>query len=96
MKAILTSPIEGYNEDRNWIDGWGVGRLWGEEEEIPKGTIMEIIGHTMLFTPATQYHPGHYAPVVIVAYYNPSFWIDGDKVRRIAYLPSGMLKIIED
>ena len=95
MKAILTDTIQGYDSKENYIDGWGVGKLWGEEEEILAGTEMEILGHTMLFVPKTKWTPEHYEPVVIVAYNNPHWWIDGDKVKRIAYLNSDLLKIIE-
>ena len=86
MKAVLAETITGYDAEKNIIDGWGPGRLYGEDEEILAGTEMEIIGHTMLFIPKTQREPEHYEPVVIVAYNNRHWWIDGNKVKRIAYL----------
>lgn len=94
MKAVLVATIKGYDPKENYIDGWGAGILWGEEEEILAGTEMEIIGHTMLFVPKTQWTPEHYEPVVIVAYNNP-YWKDGNSVKRIAYLNSNLLKIID-
>ena len=96
MKAKLIETIKDYDEDKNYIVGWGAGRLWGAEEEIPKGTIMEIIGHTMLFVPKDQFHPEHYEPVVIVAYNNPSWWKKGDEFRCISYLPAGILKVLNE
>ena len=95
MKAKLVATITGYDPKENYIDGWGAGRLWEEEEEILAGTEMEIIGHTMLFIPKTQWTPEHYEPVVIVAYNNRHWWIDGNEVKRIAYLNSNLLKIID-
>ena len=95
MKAVLVDTITGFDSDNNNIEGWGAGRLCSEEEEILAGTEMEIIGHTMLFIPKTQWEPEHYEPVVIVAYNNPHMWIDGDKVKRIAYINSYLLKIID-
>lgn len=94
MKAVLVATIEGYVPKENYIDGWGAGMLYGEDEEILAGTEMEIIGHTMLFVPKTQWTPEHYEPVVIVAYNNP-WWTDGNEVKRIAYLNSNLLKIID-
>ena len=47
------ATIKGYDPKENYIDGWGAGMLYGEEEEILAGTEMEIIGHTMLFVPKT-------------------------------------------
>lgn len=98
MKAILIEDIKEYEADKNYIVGWGTGRLWGNGEEIPKGTVMEIIGHTMMLTPKNQWpnQTEHYEPVVIVAYNNPSCWKDGDKFRCIAYLPAGILQIINE
>ena len=95
MKAVLVETITGYDAEKNIIDGWGPGRLCGEDEEILAGTEMEIIGHTMLFIPKTQWKPEHYEPVVIVAYNNRHWWIDGNKVKRIAYLTSNLLRIID-
>lgn len=95
MKAILTETIKGYTAKENYIDGWGAGRLWAEDEEILAGTEMDILGHTMLFIPKTQWTPEHYEPVVIVSYYNPHYWTDGGEVKRIAYLLSDILKIVE-
>ena len=95
MKAKLVATITGYDPKENYIDGWGAGRLCEEEEEILAGTEMEIIGHTMLFIPKTQWRPEHYEPVVIVAYNNRHWWTDGNEVKRIAYLNSNLLKIID-
>ena len=95
MKAVLIETITGFDAEKNIIYGWGPGRLYGEDEEILAGTEMEIIGHTMLFIPKTQWKPEHYEPVVIVAYNNRHWWIDGNKVKRIAYLTSSLLKIID-
>ena len=80
--------IDGYDDSENFITGWGVGRLPSEDEIIPAGTEVEIIGHTMMFSPKNKWHGDKYEPVVIVAYNNPEQWNNGDKVRRIAYLPA--------
>ena len=95
MKAVLVDTITGFDEKENYIEGWGAGKLWSDDEEILVGTEMEIIGHTMLFIPKTQWKPEHYEPVVIVAYNNRHWWVDGNKVKRIAYLTSNLLKIID-
>lgn len=97
MKAYINDlGIEGFDEKTNYVTGWGTGRLEAEDENIPGYTEVEIIGHTMMLSPKNKWHDDRYEPVVVVAYNNPWTWNNGDKYRRIAYLPAACLLLEND